>query len=57
MRRLTRSDEERKQFAYLVGMVLKLARGETLDLNEEQYLDNIASDLGFFDNPEKEFRY
>lgn len=51
------SDEERKQFAYLVGMVLKLARGETLDLNEYQSLDNIASDLGFWDISEKEFRY
>lgn len=51
------SDEERKQLAYLVGMVLKLARGETLDLNEYQSLDNIASDLGFWDIPEKEFRY
>lgn len=51
------SDEEKKQFAYLVGMVLKLASGKTLDFNEMQSLDNIASDLGFWDIPEKEFRY
>lgn len=51
------SDEERKQFAYLVGMVLKLARRENLDLNEYQSLDNIASELGFWNLPEKEFRY
>lgn len=51
------SEQERKQMAFLAGMLLKLAHGESLDLNECQQLDNIASELGFNDLDEKEFRY
>lgn len=48
---------ERKQMAFLAGMLLRLAHGEWLNHNEIQQLDNIASDLGFNELDEKEFRY
>lgn len=51
------SEQERKQMAFLAGMLLKLAHGGSLDLNERQQLDNIASELGFNELDEKEFRY
>lgn len=51
------TDEERKQFAYIAGMLLKVVHGDELTLNEIQSLENIASDLRFWDIPEKHFRY
>ena len=51
------NDEERKQMAYLAGMLWKIGTGQTLDGNELQSLDNIASDLGFQDLDEREFRW
>ena len=50
-------ERERKQMAFLAGMLLRLAHDEWLNDNELQQLDNIASDLGFNDLDEKEFRY
>ncbi len=47
--------EERKQLAYLAGIVLKLARGESLTADEEQSLENIVHELGFEKIPEDEF--
>lgn len=50
-------ERERKQMGFLAGMLLKLSHGESLDLNECQQLDNIASELGFNELDENEFRY
>lgn len=51
------SNEERKQMAYIVGMLLKMASGSNLTPNEIQSLENIANDLGFFNINENEFRW
>ena len=50
-------ERERKQMAFLAGMLLRLAHDVWLNDNELQQLDNIASELGFNDLDEKEFRY
>lgn len=52
------NDEEIKKLAYIALMVLKLSRGERLDGNEEQSLQNIAEDLLHFAEIDEEyFRY
>lgn len=51
------SEEERKQMAFLAGTLWKLGTGQALDDNEIQSLDNIASELGYFQLEEKEFRW
>lgn len=51
------SDEEKKQLAYIAGMLLKIATGQFCDQNEMNSLANIASELGFYDLDEKEFRW
>lgn len=51
------NDEERKQMAYLAGMLWKIGTGQALDDNELQSLDNIASSLGFQYLDEREFRW
>lgn len=51
------SEEERKQLAYIVGMLLKIARGEELDGNELQSLENMRDDLGFYEIEEDYFRF
>ena len=48
---------ERRKMAFLAGMMHKLACGQCLTDNEIQQLDNIASELGFDDLAEDEFRY
>ena len=50
-------EEERKQMAFLAGIRWKLATGQALDDNEIQSLDNIASELGYSQLEEKEFRW
>lgn len=53
------NDEERKMVAYLAGMLLTIGQ-RTPDLftfNENVSIENIASELGYFDLHEKEFRY
>lgn len=49
--------EEKKQFAYVVGMLIKVSQGISLTGNEIQSLENIADDLGFRDLLEDEFRW
>ena len=51
------TDEERKQFAYVVGMLLKVVSGIELTQNEIQSLENIATDLDFYSLLEDEFRW
>lgn len=51
------TDEERKQMAFLAGMLWKMSTGLDLDDNELQSLDNIASELGFHELDEREFRW
>ena len=51
------TDEEKKQFAYVVGMLIKISQGSSLTGNEIQSLENIAEDLGFHKLSENEFRW
>ena len=51
------SEEERRQMSFLARTLWKLATGQTLDDNELQSLDNIASELGYFQLEENEFRW
>ena len=51
------TNEEKKQFAYVVGMLIKVSQGISLTGNEIQSLENIADDLGFHKLPENEFRW
>lgn len=51
------TEEERKQLAYVAGMLLKVVSGIDLTQNEIQSLENIATDLGFYRLPEDEFRW
>jgi F0F1-type ATP synthase beta subunit len=51
------NEEEREQLAYVVMMVLKVSRGESLSLNEYQSLQNIVDSLGFDELDENYFRW
>lgn len=51
------TEEERKQLAYVVGMLLKVVSGIDLTQNEIQSLENIATDLDFYRLSEDEFRW
>lgn len=51
------TDKEKKQFAYVVGMLLKVVSGIDLTENEIQSLENIASDIDFYNLSEDEFRW
>lgn len=51
------TDEEKKQLAYVVGMLIKVVSGIDLTTNKIQSLENIASDLDFYNLPEDEFRW
>lgn len=48
---------ERRKMAFLAVMMHKLACGQSLNDNEIQQLDNIASELGFGDLAEDAVRY
>jgi len=50
-------ETERRQMAFLAGTLWKLATGQDLDDNEIQSLDNIASELGYSQLEEREFRW
>ena len=47
----------RKFLAYVTGLLLKVVTEQELTDNEIQNLENIASDLGCWDIPEKHFRW
>jgi hypothetical protein len=51
------TEDERKQLAFISGMLLKVLTGQQVSENEIQSLDNITSDLGFWNLDEKEFRW
>lgn len=52
------TDEVRKYLAYIAGMLYKVSVcNESLNDNEIQSLDNIVSELGFYNLDEKEFRW
>lgn len=51
------TDEERMQVAFVAGMLLKISTGSKLTDEEIQSLQNIVEDLGFYNIPERYFRY
>lgn len=51
------NDNEKKQLAFISGILLKLVTNVEVTDNESQSLENIASDLGCFDLKESEFRW
>lgn len=50
-------EESKKILAYVTGLLLKVVTEQELTDNELQSLENIASDLGCWDIPEKYFRW
>lgn len=50
-------EESKKILAYITGLLLKVVTEQELTDNEIQSLENIASDLGCRDIPEKYFRW
>ena len=54
---LIEGDRHLKMLAFVSGILSKLSQNGSLTDNEQQQLDNIASELGYFDLDENHFRY
>ena len=51
------NEEERKQLAYIAGLLLKVACDYELTMGEMQSLKNIVDDLGYHNIEEDYFRW
>lgn len=51
------NDRERKMMAFIAGVLDDLARGLVITDDELIQLNNIATELGYLELDEKEFRY
>lgn len=50
-------DRHLKILAFLSGILAKISQGDQVDENERQQLENIASELGYYDLDSEYFRY
>lgn len=51
------NEQDRKMMAFLAGTLSNLINGFPIDDNDRQQLENIVSELGYYDLDEREFRY